>query len=1447
MAKLTPDVIEWVLKLNSTQAQEEYHKLEKENKELQRQTNASRKAMAELEKNNKKGSQEWKNLSRSIAENNKAMALNRAKMAEVSKQFDLSTMTVRQLRKRLKDLRREFDDTSKATHPERYEQLRRQIDLTRDALNQANGATNNLRSGFGALTKMKAFVIGLFASIATVIITQVTSAFKSLFNIITEFEKENSRLAGILGVTVGEIKELTAAARRLGATTSYSAMQVTQLQIELAKLGFTKGQILDMEEAVLKFAKAVGTDLASAASFAGASMKIFRIDAAEINDLLASLAIGTNKSALDFQFFATSMSTVGPPAKLAGLSIRDTIALLGTLADNGYDASTAATALRNLLLYLADDSSELSRAIGKPVKTLEDLTAGLKKLQDEGFDLAKALNLTDKRLSSVFATLVDGSDNLVKLRDSVTDVEEEFDNLAETMGDNIDGAMAGLRSASEELVLVLTTGLNGAIKKVVRDLTTMVQGLGEGIKWLQEHKRIVLSVATALATWKVTVFALTKLHAAFNAVVNAGKAIKAAYQAMLLRCNLQFALMKTRVAQATGAMAKLRAVMKTMNWAGWLGAIIAIGAAIAVWIANTKKQTAVQEAINNATKTATERYVDQKGKIETMIEMAKNENIALAKRLEITKQLNDIIPGYNAEIDKTTGKYKASKKALDEYLSSLENKLILEANQEELQKLTTKREKLRREKDKADQAAKDEAYNTMVIKGTNNPAPITTGGGTGAFYSIGTVSASKSARDYAAEIDRQFTAAVDDVEEFKKYMESKKEEGVFDLPTPEPAGGSGDDGLASELDTATHAADETISKIRELKKELKELRKRDPESVEEMKEIEDRKKQIQRQLEELKGQASKKKHTPGTYSEDSIDEATAAADDTHQKELLKIVKEKGNIPDLELARRKAEETLRYCEDLKEALKKLREETDETHTATLDKITAEENSVAKMAQKATAEIRAIAAKEEEKDFSDRLAASDAYFKTAADAYKKSLQDQKITQGTYDVAIIDNERQSCARRLKLYKDFRKEVENSDNRGLEEKKTKLEELDTLIREAQSKELTATGKFMETLREAMSDTTSKAGVAATYERQREDVESFYNALINSEGVTAEAQVKLREERYRRLADLDYKYLEQLYQIQELAGLSWQDEYDRELAALENHHRQGLLDEREYQKKRLQLQIRNARRYFDFYSGLAGDMFSSLQEAEITASEAKYDALIRQAQNNGEDTAALEEEKENKKLEIQKKYADVNFAIKISQIVADTAVAVMKAYADLGPIAGSVAAALITAAGVAQGITAKAERDKIKNLEPSNAGSGSSGSTGTPQITRSVKGFSDGGYTGDGGRYEVAGVVHKGEYVVPKPIMADPRVVDAVGTIEAIRRQKILSSGGASGTAPAGYADGGPTAGAMAVDMREFAAAVKEFRKAARGMKAYVLYKDIRTAGEADDRARKPFTRNKK
>ncbi len=131
---------------------------------------------------------------------------------------------------------------------------------------------------------------------------------------------------------------------------------------------------------------------------------------------------------------------------------------------------------------------------------------------------------------------------------------------------------------------------------------------------------------------------------------------------------------------------------------------------------------------------------------------------------------------------------------------------------------------------------------------------------------------------------------------------------------------------------------------------------------------------------------------------------------------------------------------------------------------------------------------------------------------------------------------------------------------------------------------------------------------------------------------------------------------------------------------------------------------------------------------------EAKYDAEIAAAQGNAQEVERLETEKAQKKLEIEKKYADVQFAVKASQIIADTAVAIMKALSQLGPIAGPVAAALMGVTGAAQLAAANAERQKVKSMTLS----GASGSTpvSAERVVNASGGYDQGGYTGDGDRY---------------------------------------------------------------------------------------------------------------
>ncbi len=319
---------------------------------------------------------------------------------------------------------------------------------------------------------------------AQAVVTGVVALFTKLregVGDIVKFEYANSRLAAILGTTSNKIKELTSDAQRLGATTKYTASEATELQIELAKLGFTRKEILESTEAVLKFAQATGAELSDAAALSGAALRMFNADTKETERYVSAMAVATSKSALSFSYLATALPIVGPVAKAFNFTIEDTLALVGKLADAGFDASMSATATRNILLNLADTNGVLAKSLGGPVKTLPELVIGLQKLKEQGVDLNTTLEMTDKRSVAAFNAFLTAADKIVPLRDQITGVDGELANMAHTMGDNVQGALANLSSAWEAFMLSFSES-TGPAKEFLNWMADKIRSIANDLK-----------------------------------------------------------------------------------------------------------------------------------------------------------------------------------------------------------------------------------------------------------------------------------------------------------------------------------------------------------------------------------------------------------------------------------------------------------------------------------------------------------------------------------------------------------------------------------------------------------------------------------------------------------------------------------------------------------------------------------------------------------------------------------------------------------------------------------------------------------------------------------------------------------------------------------------------------------------------------------------------------
>lgn len=504
MAKLTDDQLRFIIDIEATGAQGQINtlqasisKLETETKEYGDSLRKTNKDISDMEKQLRKMAKEGKEgtivydslskelnkakekaagFEKSIKDNTSKINANKKSVKELTDGLKVNQMTMQQLRDRASQLRKQLDMTSASASPDAYRKLRKELSNTEKAMGKLGKQSNTIKD----------IVKGnLWTGVIVKSAQLLASAAKQAFDVIVDFEKENAVLASVLGTTQEGIKALTDDAKRLGATTAYTASQMTQLQTELAKLGFTQKEILQSTEAVQRFATATGADLAEAAKLAGAALRSFGLEASEMERVVSTMGVATTKSALDFTYLQSAMSTIAPVAKSFGFTIEDTTALLGTLANSGFDASSAATATRNILLNLADANGKLAKRLGEPIKSMDDLIPALRKLQEGGIDLAEALDLTDKRSVAAFSTFLSGVDTLEQLREEITGASDALKAMEEERLNTVSGSIALLHSAWEGLLLSFSNS-KGFIKLAIDGLTSLIGAIQGAIESIGE-------------------------------------------------------------------------------------------------------------------------------------------------------------------------------------------------------------------------------------------------------------------------------------------------------------------------------------------------------------------------------------------------------------------------------------------------------------------------------------------------------------------------------------------------------------------------------------------------------------------------------------------------------------------------------------------------------------------------------------------------------------------------------------------------------------------------------------------------------------------------------------------------------------------------------------------------------------------------------------------------
>lgn len=384
----------------------------------------------------------------------------------------------------------------------------RKFFATLDKINRQVGKVGSSMAGLG--TRMAGFGAALGAPIAL-----ATAQFAS-------FDDAIRATAAVSGATGDALQSLNDKARELGATTSFTAIQVANLMTELGRAGFKPDEIEAMTGAVLDLARATGTDATLASGIMAATLRQFGLGATEAARAADVLTKAANSTFNTVEGLGESLKYAGPVAKSLGMSLEDTTAILGVLGNVGIQGSEAGTALRRLSVIAAGAGEDLKKIFGisntdaagnlKPLVDVLDeinqVTANMP-VAERTAKMAEAFGLLGITSANVLSASADGVRGLAE---SLRGAAGTAAAAAKEMDAGLGGSIRILLSAIEGTALAIgdalapgfqslakiATDVSGGLTKIVKDNADLIASISKGIAVFGGAGVALIGVGSAL-------------------------------------------------------------------------------------------------------------------------------------------------------------------------------------------------------------------------------------------------------------------------------------------------------------------------------------------------------------------------------------------------------------------------------------------------------------------------------------------------------------------------------------------------------------------------------------------------------------------------------------------------------------------------------------------------------------------------------------------------------------------------------------------------------------------------------------------------------------------------------------------------------------------------------------------------------------------------------------
>lgn len=465
------------------------------------------------------------------------------------------------------------------------ESLGESADEAGASMGEAEGKANSLAD---SLKKLFAVV-----SMAAVL-SQVGKYASDAIDIGKDYTAMMSEVQALSGATGSDLALLQNTAREYGATTVFSATEAAEALKYMSLAGWDAQQSSSALGGVLNLAAASGMELGQASDMVTDYLSAFGMeaqDSAYFADMLAYAQANSNTSAAQLgEAYRNSAANLNA----AGQDVETVTSMLEAMANQGYKGSEAGTALTAVMRDITNNMEDGAIKIGETSVAVSDAQGNFRDLTDILLDVEKATNGMGEadRAAALGATftadstkglnlmLNEGVENIARYEEALRGSTGAAEDMADTMNDNLNGDMANMNSAFEEMELQTFEAMEEPMREGVQYLTnTIIPILTE---WVPTAFESFASGANKLGNALKPLFETILKNP--QAITGALTSLGAGFLAMkTVSTGMNIAKAVTDAGSLTGALGKFAGSLFSNPWAA--GAAAAVAAVTAVGVA----------------------------------------------------------------------------------------------------------------------------------------------------------------------------------------------------------------------------------------------------------------------------------------------------------------------------------------------------------------------------------------------------------------------------------------------------------------------------------------------------------------------------------------------------------------------------------------------------------------------------------------------------------------------------------------------------------------------------------------------------------------------------------------------------------------------------------------------------------------------------------------------